>query len=103
MFFKVKNGKWENITASERNAVAQNIQILFTNDRKIPNVAIFDNGEGQNPDAFPDTFLSIAHGNKNDIPFVQGKYNFGATGAVVFCGDDHRYQMIISRRSTTTN
>lgn len=99
-FFKVRNGKWENITATERNAVAQNIQIILTDDRKTPNVAIYDNGEGQNPDKFPETFLSIAHGNKNDVPFVQGKYNFGATGAVVFCGDEHRYQMIISRRNT---
>lgn len=99
-FFKVKDGKWENITARERNAIAQNIQIILTADRKTPNVAIYDNGEGQNHDRFPDTFLSIARGNKNDIPFVQGKYNFGATGAVVFCGDEHRYQMIISRRST---
>ena len=98
-FFKVKNGKWENKTSTERNTVAQNIQIILTNDRKTPNVAIYDNGEGQNPSRFPETFLSIAHGNKNDVPFVQGKYNFGATGAVVFCGDTHRYQMIISRRN----
>ena len=98
-FFKVRNGKWENITASERNTVAQDIQIILTDDRKTPNVAIYDNGEGQNPDKFRETFLSIAHGNKNDIPFVQGKYNFGATGAVVFCGDTHRYQMVISRRN----
>lgn len=99
-FYKVTDGKWENITASERNSIAQNIQIILTEDRKTPNVAIYDNGEGQNPDRFVDTFLSIAHGNKNDIPFVQGKYNFGATGAVVFCGDTHRYQMIISRRNS---
>lgn len=100
LFYGVKNGKWENVTNKYRNAIAQSIQIILTGDRKTPNVAIFDNGEGQNPDKFPDTFLSIAHGNKNDIPFVQGKYNFGATGAVVFCGDEQRYQMIISRRNS---
>ena len=100
LFYGVKNGKWENVTSKDRNAIAQNIQIILTGDRKTPNVAIFDNGEGQNPDRFPDTFLSIAHGNKNDVPFVQGKYNFGATGAVVFCGDEQRYQMIISRRNS---
>lgn len=98
-FWGVKDGRWENVTASERNEVAQNIQIILSSDKKTPNVAVFDNGEGQNPADFPNTFLSIAHGNKNDIPFVQGKYNFGATGAVVFCGEVHRYQMIISRRS----
>ena len=100
LFYGVKNGKWENVTSKDRNTIAQNIQIILTGDRKTPNVAIFDNGEGQNPDNFPDTFLSIAHGNKNDVPFVQGKYNFGATGAVVFCGDEQRYQMIISRRNS---
>lgn len=99
-FFHVKDGKWENLTESERNVIAQNIQIILTSDKKTPNVAIYDNGEGQNPANFPKTFLSIARGNKNDVPFVQGKYNFGATGAVVFCGDKHRYQMIISRRSS---
>ncbi|MCI8992304.1 MAG: hypothetical protein HFG80_06200 [Eubacterium sp.] len=98
-FWGVKDGRWENVTASERNEVAQNLQIVLSSDKKTPNVAVFDNGEGQNPADFPNTFLSIAHGNKNDIPFVQGKYNFGATGAVVFCGEVHRYQMIISRRS----
>ncbi len=46
-----------------------------------------------------DTLRESSYCNKNDIPFVQGKYNFGATGAVVFCGEAHRYQMIISKRS----
>lgn len=100
MFFNVDNGKWENITSAERNKVAQGIQIILTEDRKTPNVAIYDNGEGQNPSNFERTFLSIAQGNKNDVPFVQGKYNMGSTGSLVFCGDKHRYQMIISRRNS---
>ena len=58
---------------------------------------IWDNGEGQNPDDFKDTFLSIAKNNKTDIPFVQGKYNMGSTGAVVFCGE-YRYQLIASKK-----
>lgn len=103
MFFNVDNGKWENITASERNKIAQDIQIILTDDRKNPNVAIYDNGEGQNPTNFENTFLSIARGNKNDVPFVQGKYNMGSTGSLVFCGDKHRYQMIISRRNLGLN
>ncbi len=98
-FYGVRDGKWENISDSKRNEIAQQIQIILSADKRTPNVAIYDNGEGQNPENFPETFLSIAHGNKNDVPFVQGKYNFGATGAVVFCGDEHRYQMIISRRN----
>ena len=100
MFFGVDNGKWENIISTERNRIAQDIQIILTGDRKTPNVAIYDNGEGQNPSNFANTFLSIARGNKNDVPFVQGKYNMGSTGSLVFCGEKHRYQMIISRRNT---
>ena len=75
MFFGVDNGKWENIVSAERNRIAQNIQIILTGSRKTPNVAIYDNGEGQTPANFETTFLSIARGNKNDVPFVQGKYN----------------------------
>lgn len=103
LFFNVDNGKWENIVATERNRIAQDIQIILTGDKKTPNVAIYDNGEGQNPSNFENTFLSIARGNKNDVPFVQGKYNMGSTGALVFCGGKHRYQMIISRRNTKLN
>ncbi|MCF6297126.1 MAG: hypothetical protein L3J08_03950 [Flavobacteriaceae bacterium] len=60
-------------------------------------VIIYDNGEGQHPEDFPDTFLSIKKGNKNEIHFVQGKYNMGGTGAIVFCGK-RRYQLIASKR-----
>ena len=100
MFFNVDNGKWENIISTERNRIAQDIQIILTGDKQAPNVAIYDNGEGQNPSNFENTFLSIARGNKNDVPFVQGKYNMGSTGSLVFCGEKHRYQMIISRRNS---
>lgn len=103
MFFNVDNGKWENIVSTERNRIAQNIQIILTGNKKTPNVAIYDNGEGQNPSNFESTFLSIARGNKNDVPFVQGKYNMGSTGALVFCGEKHRYQLIISRRNSELN
>lgn len=60
----------KNVTASERNEVAQNLQVILSSDKKTPDVTVFDNGERQNPADFPNTFLSIAHGNKNDIPFV---------------------------------
>ena len=60
-------------------------------------VIIYDHGEGQQPKDFEDTFLSLVKGNKNNIPFVQGKYNMGGSGAIVFCGDK-RYQLIASKR-----
>ncbi|MBE0491324.1 MAG: hypothetical protein IBX44_03620 [Sulfurospirillum sp.] len=69
-------------------------------NNKIPydtSLIIYDNGEGQHPKDFESTFLSIGKGNKNDILFVQGKYNMGGTGAIVFCGKN-RYQLIASKK-----
>ena len=60
-------------------------------------LVIYDDGEGQAPQDFENTFLSLLQGNKNDIHFVQGKYNMGGAGAVVFCGR-RRYQLIASKR-----
>lgn len=100
LFFGIENGDLSTEPRYRRNQLAQDIQIIATGDKKTPNVTVYDNVEGQNPSNFENTFLSIARGNKNDIPFVQGKYNMGSTGALVFCGDpDCRYQMIISKRN----
>lgn len=56
-----------------------------------------DNGEGQHPHDFEDTFLSLSKGNKSDIPFVQGKYNMGSSGVLTYCGEQW-YKLIVSRR-----
>ena len=56
-----------------------------------------DNGEGQHPHDFEDTFLSLSKGNKSDIPFVQGKYNMGSSGVLTYCGR-RWYKLIVSRR-----
>src|SRR5690554_772311 len=60
-------------------------------------LTIYDNGEGQHPDKFESTFLSLLRGNKNDIHYVQGKYNMGGSGAIVFCGKKG-YQLVASKR-----
>ena len=83
--------------ASERNKQAESLQIIADGPRKETSLIIYDDGEGQMPENFEDTFLSLLRGNKNDIHFVQGKYNMGGTGAVAFCGKC-RYQLIGSRR-----
>lgn len=57
---------------------------------------IYDDGIGQRPEDFENTFLSLLRGNKNEIHFVQGKYNMGGAGAVAFCGK-HRFQLIASK------
>lgn len=84
-----------------RHEQAKDIQILADGLKLTPSLTIYDNGEGQHPEDFEDTFLSLLRGNKNEIHFVQGKYNMGGSGALVFCGDK-RYQLIGSRRYDKT-
>lgn len=98
-FFGAATKSWH--LGPPRRDQAQNIQIVATGSTKEPCLLIYDDGEGQHPEAFETTFLSLLRGNKNEIPFVQGKYNMGGTGAIVFCGK-HRYHLIGSRRFDKT-
>ena len=86
---------------SFRNQQAESIQILADGPRGNTSLIIYDDGEGQHPEEFEDTFLSLLRGNKNEIHFVQGKYNMGGSGAIVFCGKK-RYQLIGSKRYDNT-
>lgn len=99
-----KGNNWD--LPSFRKKQAEEIQIIA--DGKGPrtqrtqyatSVIVYDNGEGQHPEKFEDTFLSLLRGNKNNVQFVQGKYNMGGSGAIVFCGKK-RYQLIASKRYT---
>ena len=94
-FFAPDHKNWH--LSGIRKKQAQSIQILASGSRAHPCITIYDDGEGQHPENFERTFLSLLQGNKNEIPFVQGKYNMGGTGAIVFCGE-HRYQLIGSKR-----
>ncbi|HEX3900270.1 MAG TPA: hypothetical protein VHW74_13965 [Mycobacteriales bacterium] len=60
-----------------------------------PSLTVADQGEGQTPDDFPATFMSLKSNNKLRIPFVQGKFNMGGTGALRFC----ELQLVVSRRN----
>lgn len=60
-----------------------------------PSLTVADQGEGQAPDDFPNTFLSLQRSNKLRIPFVQGKFNMGGTGALRFS----KLQLVVSRRN----
>ena len=82
--------------SGQRFAQAENIQIVADGPRMNTSLTIYDNGEGQHPDEFENTFLSLLRGNKNEIHFVQGKYNMGGSGAIVFCGKKG-YQLIGSK------
>ena len=83
--------------ATLRNLQAESIQILADGPKRNTSLIIYDDGEGQHPEDFETTFLSLLRGNKNEIHFVQGKYNMGGSGAIVFCGKK-RYQLIASKR-----
>lgn len=96
------NNNWD--LQKNRRFQAEEIQIIADGNgprnqkRQYPtSVIIYDNGEGQHPENFENTFLSLLKGNKNNVHFVQGKYNMGGSGAIVFCGKK-RYQLIASKR-----
>jgi len=80
-----------------RRKQAEDIQVIADGPPRDTAVIIYDNGEGQHPEKFDDTFLSLVKGNKNKIMFVQGKYNMGGSGSIVFCGKKG-YSLIGSKK-----
>ncbi|MDO8874891.1 MAG: hypothetical protein Q8M24_01980 [Pseudolabrys sp.] len=78
--------------------VAEGITLCGTGTRPIMNLTITDCGEGQTPRKMPLTIMSLSKSNKMYIPFVQGQFNQGGTGALRFCGK-HNMQLVISRRN----
>lgn len=80
-----------------RRRQARELQIVASGPRRDTSLLVYDDGVGQAPADFPKTFLSLLRGNKNDVHFVQGKYNMGGAGAIAFCGD-LRFQLVASKR-----
>lgn len=100
-YFDIRDGRLSEVPAGERRSIArETVQVVLSGNRSPgrPTITIADQGEGQNPESFPDTFLSLSATNKMRIPFVQGKFNMGSAGAVPFCGVQQNYQLILSRR-----
>lgn len=79
--------------------LSNSITIAATGKKTRPSITIVDDGEGQTPSSMPKTILSLHKGNKNAIPFVQGKFNMGGSGVLEFCGVDHNVELIISKRN----
>lgn len=86
---------WDVGDAKRRQA--RELQIVASGPRRDTSLLVYDDGVGQAPEDFSRTFLSLLRGNKNDVHFVQGKYNMGGAGAIAFCGD-RRFQLVASRR-----
>jgi hypothetical protein len=96
-FFNVKGGRLGDLAEREQTRLANSIQLVAVGSKGSPSYLVIDQGEGQTPQSFPDTFVSLARSNKLRIPFVQGKFNSGGTGVLQFCGTQN-LQLIASRR-----
>lgn len=96
-FYGIRDGRLGDLTSGELGKLAQSIHVVASGPRDKPCYTIVDRGEGQTPEDFPRTFLSVAKSNKMRIPFVQGKHNSGGLGVLQFCGK-HNIQLIASRR-----
>lgn len=82
----------------KENILKDDIQIYATgNSKESMNLIIADNGEGQSPNDFENTLLSLNKSNKLKIQFVQGKFNMGSTGVIPFCGK-YNFQLIVSKK-----
>lgn len=98
---KLNGGRIINATSEWKRKYARaNLAIGITakarKQKEPPCYTFADNGEGQYPQDFPQTFLSLSAKNKSQIPFVQGKYNMGSSGVLSFCDD--WLKLIVSRR-----
>lgn len=97
-YLKIDDGDFLNLPKDQIKELAKNIRIIADGSKTQPNIIIADRGEGQKPDDFETTLLSLQKGNKKKIKFVQGKYNMGGTGVLPFCGTKG-YQLILARKS----
>lgn len=100
---KTTAGRVEEWPQAFRREVARNISVFATEpsnwtSQKRPTISIADLGEGHTASAFPTTFVSLGRRNKVSIPFVQGKFCQGGSGALRYCGDE-KLQLIVSRRN----
>ena len=101
---KMHGGKLVNLGSNDpwlkefaQNNLAIGITGAKSKAKGLPCYTFADNGEGQNPDDFETTFLSLSAGNKKSIQFVQGKFNMGSSGVLRYCGR-RWYKLIVSRR-----
>lgn len=100
----LRGGKLVNLEPRDpwlRDFAQKNLVIGITGaknkDEGLPCYTFVDNGEGQQPEDFPGTFLSLSAGTKKSIPFVQGKFNMGSSGVLGYCGR-RWFKLIVSRR-----
>ncbi len=92
--------KWRQPAARREEAL--NLQVLVDGYQKGrrggPSVVVYDNGEGQEPGDFLNTFLSF-QGSRHNVPFTYGTLGVGGTTAFPFCGKKG-YQLFLSKKNT---
>lgn len=91
-------GRIRDWTPEKRRTVAETITLAATGDKDVISLTVADMGEGQTPDRVPETILSLNRSNKMRVPFVQGQFNQGGTGALRFAGH-HNLQLVVTRRN----
>jgi hypothetical protein len=92
----------EERTFEARKLAEENLIVYATGGRARPSLSFYDAGEGQLQEDFPQTFCSLISAGdrgsyKGNIPFVQGRFNMGGTGALQFCSKERKLQLILSR------
>ena len=103
MFLSIPEGNLAKLSTAQRTELAErNISIIVTGQKPEdgnPCVLVVDTGEGQKPEDFKETLVSLLKSNKCSVPFVQGKFNMGSTGSLTYCSANKNYQLIASRRN----
>lgn len=97
-FYNIEDGNLNNLI--NRKEIAKNIRLIADGEKSEPNLIITDLGEGQHPEDFEDTFLTILKGTsrKRYIRFVQGMFYMGGSGVLPNCGKNG-YELIISKKA----
>lgn len=106
-FPHVPDGRLSNIDSEQRTELAEKSVLIGVRRVKkqyiYPTYTVIDHGEGQHPEDFPKTLLSLGEKNKEGIPYVQGRFNMGSTGSIIFCTQASiykgHYKFVLSRRN----
>lgn len=96
---EIPEGKLSLLDSTTRGELSKDILLVSTKNpsTRHPNYCLIDSGEGQTPLSMPNTILSISASNKMRVGAVQGKFNMGGTGVLVFSGE-HKFEIVISRK-----
>ena len=99
LLFGTIGGDIDTLSYNEQEEISDLLKAYITGYRssgKSTNLVIKDNGCGQHPHNFEDTFMSITGGSKKGNNFVQGMYHVGSTAVIPLC--DEGYKVILTSR-----